>query len=407
MPKSGGAAIPMPLNSKDLIYIVGNAEVIENMPAVKPFAPFAEETVSFLNALSGILLKTGKAYPDVVTFGFWCRKAAVLKEKAGYDDLEYRLGRGVAFHSTPSNVAVNFAFSFAAALLAGNANIVRLPAKDFPQVDIICAGIKELLNGEFKNLAPYVCMVKYGMIKEISDTFSNLCDARIVWGGDMTISLMRQSPLPPRAVEVLFADRHSLLAIDADEYLKAPDKNKIAQNFYNDTFLTDQNACTSPRVVIWLGREKEKAKNEFWTHAHDYAYQKYTIEPVQAVGKLAAFYKAAAALNISAVKTPDTLITRAALNELSPEVTDYKYNSGFFYEYDAENLNEIAPLCGKKCQTLTYYGLNEETLKDFMQTVRPKGVDRIVPIGKSMDFTLVWDGYDLIRELSRIINIVS
>lgn len=192
MPKSGGAAIPMPLNSKDLIYVVGNAEVIENMPAVKPFAPFAEETVSFLNALSGILLKTGKAYPDVVTFGFWCRKAAVLKEKAGYDDLEYRLGRGVAFHSTPSNVAVNFAFSFAAALLAGNANIVRLPAKDFPQVDIICAGIKELLNGEFKNLAPYVCMVKYGMIKEISDTFSSLCDARIVWGGDMTISLMRR-----------------------------------------------------------------------------------------------------------------------------------------------------------------------------------------------------------------------
>ena len=32
---------------------------------------------------------------------------------------------------------------------------------------------------------------------------------------------------------------------------------------------------------------------------------------------------------------------------------------------------------------------------------RIKGIDRVVPFGKTLDIGLVWDGYDLIREMSR------
>ena len=42
-----------------------------------------------------------------------------------------------------------------------------------------------------------------------------------------------------------------------------------------------------------------------------------------------------------------------------------------------------------------------------MTDARPKGLDRAVPMGKSMDFTLVWDGYDLIRELSRKFSVLK
>jgi hypothetical protein len=31
------------------------------------------------------------------------------------------------------------------------------------------------------------------------------------------------------------------------------------------------------------------------------------------------------------------------------------------------------------------------------------GVDRIVPIGTALDIGIYWDGYDLIRTLSRVI----
>ena len=129
--------ILMQLSFNELQYVIGTPDIVEGMKEARVLRPFDDDVLSFLNDLSGILRKN-REYPDVVTFGFWCRKAALLQEKAKYDDISDRFGKGVVFHSTPSNVPVNFAFSFAAGLLAGNANIVRLPGKPFEQVNIIC-----------------------------------------------------------------------------------------------------------------------------------------------------------------------------------------------------------------------------------------------------------------------------
>lgn len=37
----------------------------------------------------------------------------------------------------------------------------------------------------------------------------------------------------------------------------------------------------------------------------------------------------------------------------------------------------------------------------FLMETRPRDMDRIVPIRHTMDFSLVWDGMDLIRMMSR------
>ena len=405
MPKSGGVVIHMLQNFKDLIYVVGTAETVLNMPAVPALVPFSEMAVSFLNILSGKLLKAGKAYSDVVTFAFWCRKAALMNEKAKYQDGEVRLGRGIAFHSTPSNVPVNFAFSFATGLLAGNANIVRLPAKDFEQVAVICNAVDEALD-EMPEMKPYVVFVKYPPIKEISDYFSAICSSRIVWGGDMTIAEMRRSPLSPRAKEITFADRHSILVLDAEAVLEAKNVERLGQDLYNDTFCIDHNACTAPRLVVWLGKRKAEAKEFFWKAVHRLVKEKYTLAPVQAVGKLAAFYRVAAKEKIKLLPAEDNLIIRIKVERLDSSLMDYKYNSGFFFEYDAEDLDGILPVCTTKCQTMTYFGVSRDKISDFICLQAPQGIDRAVPMGKSMDFTLVWDSYDLIRDLSRVVNIL-
>ena len=67
---------------------------------------------------------------------------------------------------------------------------------------------------------------------------------------------------------------------------------------------------------------------------------------------------------------------------------------------------EIAGVCDLRCQTLTYYGVKEEDFRTFLEETRPAGIDRIVPMGKSMDFSLIWDGYDLIRQMSRRITVL-
>lgn len=390
----------------ELNFIVGNEETINKMQTAPALPPFADNVVSFLNDLSKYIMSSGRNYSDVMTFGFWCRRSALQQEKNKYDDISSRLGRGIVFHSTPSNVPVNFAFSLAAGLLAGNANIVRIPAKQFEQVQIICQALNELLQDSHRDLASYICMVKYPPITGLTDMFSAICDSRVIWGGDTTIEEIRQSPLKPRANEITFADRYSIAIIQADEYLKADDKERIAQNFYNDTYFSDQNACTSPRIVIWTGDNIEKAKAEFWENIYLLAREKYMLAPTQSVGKLSAFYRVASQYDVRLEKSEDQLITRITVSKLDQGLMNYNYHSGFFFEYDMIEFNEILPVCDGRCQTIAYYGLDKKEIERLVLDLRPCGVDRIVPLGKSMDFSLVWDGYDLIKALSRKISVI-
>jgi hypothetical protein len=352
---------------------------------------FDDSVVEFLDSLSHKLIKVRK-YSDVATLGFWCRKANILKLKVNYPE-NNRIGCGVVFHIAPSNVAVNFAYSAFVGLLAGNANIVRLPSADFPQVEIICDAIGEYERFQFAS---------YGHEKEVTDYLSLLCSTRVIWGGDSTIAEIRKSPLPPRANEITFADRFSICLINADKYLAKFEPQKTVRDFYNDTYLNDQNACTSPRIVMWFGSERAKAKEVFWNALQE-QLSGYELQPVQAVKKLSTMYRFAANSECKLSKATDNKLMRVAINKLDGSVLDNLENSGYFYEYDADSLVDILPVCVRKCQTLSYIGFEPKELQAFILANVPHGIDRIVPVGKTMDFTPVWDGIDLIRTMSRVV----
>ena len=401
--------IPMQQHFDDVAYALGSAESEARMAEVHPLPIFSEEASAFLADLSARILTDAEAkpYPDVVTLGFWCRPAALRQMQQPYHTEGNRLGRGIVFHIAPSNVAVNFAYSCLVALLAGNASIVRLPSKDFPQVDVLCRIFAETL-AEFPALFPYFLFVRYGHSQEVNEHYSRICQTRVVWGGDAAIEAIRRAPLPPRTNEITFADRHSLAVIDAPAYLAAEDKERIARDFYNDTYLSDQNACTAPHFIIWFGTaEKVKAAQEvFWRTLHAFVKERYMLQGVQAVDKLTQLYRLGVHAAARQVPMEDNLITRIRVEELTEELAAYRAGSGFFIEYRAQDIAEIRPLCGISCQTISYYGAVRETLLQTVLAMRPAGVDRIVPMGRTMDFALVWDGVDLIRSMSRLISAV-
>ena len=68
-------------------------------------------------------------------------------------------------------------------------------------------------------------------------------------------------------------------------------------------------------------------------------------------------------------------------------------------------MNKINFIINNKYQTLTYFGFKKEILKNFVLKNNLKGIDRIVPIGQSLDISLLWDGYDVLNILSRGIDI--
>ena len=379
---------------------------------LRPLRPFAPDVLDFLSALSAALLKDreAKAYPDVITFAYFCRRANLTRLEEEYAGrLDGRLGRGVVFHIAPSNVPINFAYSLTAALLSGNGSIVKASSRDFPQTRIVCRAMEKLLTEDFAPLAPYVCVVTYPReAQKVTEAFSARCDARVIWGGDETVRRVREAALPPRAVEVAFADRYSLLCIrpEAVTALSEEALERLAKDFYNDTYLTDQNACTSPRLIYWVGEgDSREASERFFRAMGAYARQRYELPAVTAVDKLTAACRAAMKLEgAEIIPGPDNWVTRVRVKRLCPELYELRSPGGFFLEYAAPTLDALGDFVTPRVQTLSYLGLSPEELSRFVLENGLTGVDRIVPVGHTMDFALTWDGYDLIQTLSRKIS---
>ncbi len=397
------------LQSLDKIeFLVGSADMVEQMMTASAKEPFDEEVLNFLNDVSRTLMNDprSKAYSDVITLGFWLRKGSTtkLKERYSFKDCNIHLGRGLVFHIAPSNVPVNFAYSLAAGLLTGNSNIVRVPSKDFEQVTMIAEAINAVL-ARHERIKSSIALVRYEREKEINDALSIICDTRIIWGGDATIEEIRKSPLLPRSTEITFADRYSLAVIDADEYLKKGNKATVALDFYNDTYFSDQNACTSPRIIVWTGNHKEEAKKIFWNELHEIIKKKYTFRAIQGVNKLTSACLAAVEIpGTKIVNRTDNLVVRVEVPEITEKLMDLKDNCGYFFEYNCDDILEIKYLCNdKRCQTIGILGDKDEIKSLLLSGM--KGVDRVVEIGHTMDFDLTWDGYNLVSQLTRTITV--
>lgn len=378
----------------------------------RPLVPFDDEVIDELDTLSKALMKdpVSRQFPDVVTFAFFCRRGNLMKLRKHYQSpisnlqCQIRLGRGLIFHIAPSNVPVNFAYSVVAGLLAGNTNVVRVSQKQFPQVDIIVKHMREI---GMKRLA----VVRYPHESNANEVFSAMCDVRVIWGGDDTIASIRQNAIPPRAFDICFADRYSIAAINSDELttdkLNPENLKQLAERFYNDTYLFDQNACSAPHLIVWTGNHVEEAKKLFWNAVQCVAEQKYQFQDVMAVDKLTALYKQACAMPTHDEETKNNILRRVEIDALPQDIDSFRCAGGYFTEYAVQSLDEIASIVNEKYQTLAYYGFEKQDLYDFVLRNRLTGIDRIVHFGETTAFSLTWDGVNLIERMSRIIDVLS
>jgi hypothetical protein len=379
----------------------------------KALEPYAPEVVAFLTAWSKRLLARQdiRAYPDAASFAYWCRPTnlARLQRELGREPL--RLGRGLALHIAPANVPVNFAFSFAFGLLAGNANIVRVPESLPAQADILCAVANDLLTQpEHARIASMTTLLTYTREDAITLSLSEMADVRLLWGGDQTINHLRRMPASPRCVDIAFADRYSLCLMSAPAVLAAESKTlqALSVGFYNDVFLLDQNACSSPHLVLWQGTAKEvaTAQARFWDAMQTLLHSKGQSPGIHAVDKYIHLCRTAIQLKgAKATPTSDNRVFRVALDELPENIAEHRGRYGFFFETIDNDLTQLSRIVNTRYQTLTCFGVDTNALAQTVVANGLAGIDRVVPVGKALDIGVIWDGYDLIRTMSRIVAI--
>lgn len=387
----------------NVALLAGGPEVLE----ARPVRAFDEGVLNLLSDVSARLLKDPEAcaLPDVVSFAFWCRKANLARLAQGYSDASHRIGRGIAFHIAPSNVPVNFAFSWAFSQIAGNVDIVRVPSKPFIQVEVICRAVKASLDCAS---AVRSAFIRYPVGDAATGRLSEISDARIIWGGDTTVAEVRALPCAPRCIDVVFPDRYSVALIDESALACLDDRaiEDLAGKFYNDAYLMDQNACSSPRTIFWLGsdpllrdrlREAVRAK----------AKVSYGLQGAVSVDKYVRLCEDAAAGLVCQRVSFDGCLTAVPLGNLPDDFSELRGYGGFFYEAEADSIGRALEVLGPKCQTVTYFGIDPEEVRKTAIEAGCSGVDRIVPVGKAMDIGAVWDGYDLPLVLSRVMEVVG
>lgn len=375
---------------------------------------FNDNILSFLDSLSKKLLANTKIkdYPDVAALAFWLRKSNLYKINQKFIN-KYKdkclLSRGIVFHITPSNVDTIFMYSMAVSLMAGNSNVVRVSEKRSERVNFIISEINNLLqSSQFMELSNNILIVSYGHDDKITEYFSTLCDVRIIWGGNETVNRIRKIPCKTRCIDIPFADRYSFAVINADAIIKEQDLESVCNRFYNDCYTFDQNACSSPRLLIWLGDSDkvDEAKRKFWTVADRVINLKYNIQPANSVDKLTTAYSLAIKKeDVKLMPSIENGAARVEVEKLDDAVHELRCAAGFFIECRINNLEEITDFVRTEDQTMTTYGIDRETIMEFLIKNRPMGIDRVVELGHALDFNEIWDGFDLLRELTREVEI--
>jgi hypothetical protein len=310
-------------------------------------------------------------------------------------------------HITPSNIPINFAYSFVMGLLSGNSNIVRLPSRLYPQNDLFLKLLSDILaENDFSELSNGISFIQTHRESKKLDEIILKCDGLTVWGSDETVKRFKLIPKKARCVEIYFPNRSSSTIISAQYYLdlSLEEKNKTAHSFFNDTYLVDQNACSSPTIIFWHGPESIviEAKKLFWRKLAHELEKNYSLDPVARIDK-----------TLDVMRICEGEGKALSFSECHPDVwvineqcaCRYLLRFGAFAEVYIDDLNQITSFLRPNEQTLTTLGVDPLVLFNMFIESETVFVDRIVPIGQALDIGLQWDGKKMIDILSRKVEV--
>jgi hypothetical protein len=384
--------------------IVLAPKVLENPEQIFSLSPlpvFDPTILSFIQGLSACLLKDpqAKQLPELVALGFWLRNANIQSMMAkGLGGISKALG--TVMHFTPANVDTMFVYSWVCSLLMGNNNIVRVASAESHAKGVLLELLDRVMSqAEHTDIAKRNAFISYA--KE-SDCGALLClqaDARVIWGGDDSVNAIRALPCKPRCRDISFADRYSAAlingkAVDSEEKIV-----KLSSLLWKDTEPYAQQACSSPRVIFWLG---------------DAALQQKVFEQIDVLAQRNAI--AANQLNNHLVTSQllqsegraakplvQNRICALPVTSLNEKMLAWHSGSGLFLVYQLDSVEQLAAMVDDKLQTLSYWKIEKHSLLKLAQNPSIKGIDRVVSVGQALDFSTVWDGFDLFRQLSRCI----
>ncbi|WP_394200666.1 acyl-CoA reductase [Shewanella waksmanii] len=357
---------------------------------VEPFESFDEASISFVSALSLVLLNLGKVSPNLSSLGFFLRESSIRSLKDKYSGQIQ--GRGLSFHLSPSNVPTVAVFSWLSSLLSGCSAIVRVNSNLSNEQKLLMTLTKGLLSSH-PVIQNRVRFIQYSHSDELNQNFSAISDVRLLWGGDETITLFSSYQISDRCKDLCFGDRQSFAIVDLDFFYKQglKEQKRLASALANDIITYNQQACSSPSLIVTYGSgvglenfqclmSKELEETAI-TKPH--AYEQ--LVNAQYLGMTNSGLRMKTVSTWNWLRLPTERITK----NLKPQSGNLLYRHTELCLLDRFRFDS-------KPQTCVLIG--DEKIKQLVS--KRILADRYVRAGHALAHDWVWDGIDLIKQQS-------
>ena len=378
-----------------------------------PFEIYRKDVINFLDRISKELIKknSNDNYLNFKGFGFWSRKANLLKLKSLRNDINKRYGRGPTLHIAPSNIASNAMYTFAFGLLSGCPSIIRLSEKNIQEFGDIIKLIKTLSElDEFTKLKNIFSFISYEHDDNLNNYFSSRVKSRVIWGGDQTVNLFKSFKSSPHCIDLVFPNKVST-SIVSNEWLISSDKVELrnkADSYARDIGLFSQMACSSPLGLIILKDCKENyctPLKEFLTNCDELLNKKDWLPENHALSNFKTSIDICLKFpEISCLYKGNNLSAFLVPKEKFDIFRVYKPQDASLFVFEVSEIDEVINLLSENNQTIVCIGINEEIKKEISKKAILQGTNRVVNAGNALNMNIYWDGYDIVSSLSKLIS---
>lgn len=165
---------------------------------------------------------------------------------------------GIVVHYGPGNLPINSIYSWITGFICGNINVVRSSTKTTNQQLEIITLISNLCQ---KNS---FCDI-FTLLRD-ADGYAKLtskyCQARVIWGSNSIVNLIRKLDCNAKCRDIIFSDRKSAAIFNFDliNNFDANKKKFFISALANDLLYANSQPCTSPSVLFLISKNYEKNK---------------------------------------------------------------------------------------------------------------------------------------------------
>lgn len=381
------------------------------------------DIIDLYQAFSDNLLKdpSTNEIEGVAFLSNWLRKAnfmqIVEKNLKDIDYLERFVGekkrikaqpRGISCHWIAGNVPTLGLFSLFQSMLAGNANLLRVPSKSH---DVLVRLLRVFASTAIEagvsglDLLKSMALFYYDKAEtKANEELSEIADVRIVWGGEEAVKAITGLPRRTHCEDIIFGPKYSLAVFDTTA-VASNNFTRYLRFLASDTFLFDQAACTSPHVVFFeKGARQIEEIGQYMAKEMKKLAKRFPKSDVdQFIMTRIINVRAEYALDTeSAVICPVENDWTILINKKMQLEEPIESRTIFFKEVDS--IDEILPLITRKVQTIGCAIEDKVKLEAFADGATLRGVARCVNVGQMHLFDSPWDG---MLVLSRLVNWVT